>query len=91
MCGLLSVLSGSGRGPDSTDRPIRFLTGSCQELECEGHMEASWQSRSVPARFLSGSCQDCQEAPGGLQELQGLGTAQFADADIESFKNLLTL
>ena len=59
VCGLLTVLSGTWRGPDSTDRPIRVLTGPCQELECEDHIEASWQSRSVPARFLPGSCQDC--------------------------------
>ena len=77
VCGLLTVLLGTWRGPDSIDRPIRVLTGPCQELKCKDHIKASWQSHSVPARFLPGSCQDCQEAPGGsrrLQELQGLGT-----------------
>ena len=79
VCGLLTVLSGTWRGPDSTDRPIRVLTGPYQELECEDYMEASWQSCSVSARFLPGSCQDCQEALGGSRSSRVLAREQFAD------------
>ena len=67
VCGLLSVLSGTWRGPNSTDRPNRPLTGSCQELECE---DASWSLLAV----LLGSEQVPDRTVRGLQELQGLGT-----------------
>ena len=77
VCGLLSVLSGTWRGPDSTDRPNRPLTGSCQEPECEC---ASWGLLAVllgpeqaPGRSLSG-------LSGGSRSSRVLARAQFADA-----------
>src|SRR6266568_2550250 len=76
VCGLLSVLSGTWRGPDSTDRPNRPLTGSCQEPECEC---ASWGLLAVllgpeqaPGRSLSG-------LSGGSRSSRVLARAQFAD------------